>query len=132
MDMHMMPGTEYCTCQLLHDKMGIACCMLSSLPPAQAVAPTAPASAARAAPIERLQHLRGRQVELIQHNPVALPHRLHQQPFPEHQPPALIAHIAAQILLQAEITKMLSMHSTAGSTFAKCEERQAFRLRRLS
>lgn len=51
-------------------------------------------------PVERLQHLCGRQVELVQHDPVAVPHRLHQRALAEHQPPGLVAHVRPQVLLR--------------------------------
>ena len=64
-------------------------------------------------PIERLQHLRGRQVELVQHHPVPVPHSLHQGALPEHQAPGLVPHVRPQVLLDVCVLVVVDPHKLA-------------------
>ena len=48
--------------------------------------------------VEALQYLSFGQVELIQNQPVALPHCLHQWPLSEHQPSTLVREVVADVL----------------------------------
>lgn len=46
--------------------------------------------------VERLQHVRGRQIELVQNDPTAQARRLHQRALHEHQLARLVRHVPAQ------------------------------------
>ena len=62
-------------------------------------------------PVQRLQHLRGRQVQLIQNHPVALAQRLHQQALVEHQLPAGRRHVDARVVLQVRVLVVVDAHA---------------------
>lgn len=53
--------------------------------------------------VERLQHVARGQVELVQHDPVPVPHRLHQRPLLEGERARRVRHVRAQVLGEVRV-----------------------------
>ena len=61
--------------------------------------------------VQRLQHLGGRQVQLVQNHPVALAQRLHQQALVEHQLSAGRGDVDARVVLQVRVLVVVDAHA---------------------
>lgn len=75
-------------------------------------------------PIEGFKDFAGSQVELVQDHPVPPAHRRDKSALPEDKAPALIRHIAAQILLQVRLVVVVDAHAAVSCPLGQvCHQR---------